>query len=155
MDAAERERLIDRYRDGVRAVHDAIVDITDDDLDRTPSDGGWTARMVLHHLADSEMTSAIRLRRLLVEDAADIAAYDEEEFARRLRYDLRDVGPALKAFEAARGTSAQLLSLLDSDDWSRTGSHPEHGSYSVEDWLRIYAAHAHDHADQIRRASAP
>jgi hypothetical protein len=24
-------------------------------------------------------------------------------------------------------------------------------SYSVEDWLRIYAAHAHNHAAQIRR----
>ncbi|MCD6058742.1 MAG: hypothetical protein K0Q89_2272, partial [Thermomicrobiales bacterium] len=32
--------------------------------------------------------------------------------------------------------------------------HSESGPYSVEDWLRIYSGHAHDHADQIRRARA-
>jgi hypothetical protein len=26
------------------------------------------------------------------------------------------------------------------------------GAYSVEEWLRIYAAHAHKHARQIRAA---
>jgi hypothetical protein len=35
----------------------------------------------------------------------------------------------------------------------RTGrKHTETGGYSVDDWLEIYAAHAHIHADQIRRA---
>jgi isopenicillin N synthase-like dioxygenase len=34
----------------------------------------------------------------------------------------------------------------------RAGTHTESGRYSVEDWLRIYAAHAHNHAAQIRRA---
>jgi hypothetical protein len=30
----------------------------------------------------------------------------------------------------------------------------ESGRYSVERWLEIYAHHAHNHADQIRRARA-
>ena len=32
-------------------------------------------------------------------------------------------------------------------EWSRQGTHSEHGRYTVERWLEIYAAHAHDHAD--------
>jgi hypothetical protein len=27
----------------------------------------------------------------------------------------------------------------------------ETGAYTTEDWLRMYAKHAHNHADQIRR----
>jgi hypothetical protein len=34
------------------------------------------------------------------------------------------------------------------------GTYSESGAYTVEDWLRIYGVHAHDHADQIRRARA-
>ena len=36
-------------------------------------------------------------------------------------------------------------------DWSRAGTHSESGRYTAEDWLRIYADHAHNHAAQIRR----
>ena len=148
----DRSALIARYVEGTAAVARALEGVTDAALDRRPSDGGWSAREVVHHLADSEMTSAIRLRRLLAEEQPDITSYDEEEFARRLHYADRDIGPSLKAFEAARETTAQLLVRLTEDDWSRAGTHTEHGRYSVSDWLEIYAAHAEDHADQIRRA---
>jgi hypothetical protein len=37
-------------------------------------------------------------------------------------------------------------------EWDRSGEHSESGPYSVDRWLRIYAEHSHDHADQIRRA---
>ena len=152
MDAATRRRLIERYKEGPVEVDRALSDITDAELDARASADDWTAREVVHHLADSEMTSAIRLRRLLTEDAPVISGYDEAAFARRLHYGQRPIGPALDAFRAARSTSAQLLELLSDDDWSRGGTHSESGAYGVETWLEIYAAHAHDHAAQIRRA---
>ena len=152
MDSDTREALIARYRAGVAEVHAALAGLDDAALDRAPDDGGWTARMVVHHLADSEMTSAIRLRRLLVEDAPNVGAYDEEAFAHRLHYATRPIAPSLKAFEGARETSAQVLAELTEAEWSRSGTHPEHGAYGVHDWLRIYADHAHDHAAQIRAA---
>ena len=54
-------------------------------------------------------------------------------------------------FRAARATTLQLLEHLSSDDWRREGWHTESGRYDAETWLNIYAAHAHDHAAQIRR----
>jgi hypothetical protein len=107
----------------------------------------------VHHLADSEMTSAIRLRRLVVEDNPVIVGYDQEEFARRLYYD-RPVTASLDAFRAARESTAQILDRLGDAEWSRQGTHSESGPYGMGDWLRIYAEHAHKHADQIRRARA-
>ena len=151
---ATRDELVERYAAGPAVVRNAVAGRTDAELDRRPSSGGWSAREVVHHLADSEMTSAIRLRRLLCEEAPVIAAYDENEFARRLHYDVRPVEPSLAALDAARATSVDLLRRLTAADWERAGTHTDSGRYSVDDWLRTYADHAHDHADQIAEALA-
>ena len=153
MDETTRRDLMTRYREGPDAVRAALDGATGAELDARPADGEWTAREVVHHLADSEMTSAVRLRRLLAEDEPVIHGYDEAEFARRLHYD-RPLDASLAALDAARRTSAEILDRLGPDDWARIGTHTESGPYGVEDWLQIYAEHAHDHAEQIRRARA-
>ncbi len=150
MEAEERAQLINRYRDGHRVVIDALKGITNDELDRSAS-GGWTPRQTAHHLADSEMMSALRIRRLLTEDEPVIHGYDEATFARKLTSD-RPIEPSLEAMRWARETSAQLLERMNEDQWHIVGTHTESGPYSAEDWLKIYAAHAHDHAEQIKRA---
>jgi hypothetical protein len=151
MDDAQRRTLIAQYRDGYRAVSEALHDITPEELDARPGPGRWTAREIVHHLADSEMTSAIRLRLLLAEERAAIRGYDQEEFARRLHYD-RPHESALEAFRWARETTAEILERMAPADWLRQGTHSEVGEYSVEKWLEIYATHAHQHARQIRAA---
>src|SRR5947208_16269770 len=87
MDADARAGMIQQYEQGYAAVEDALAGATDAELDARPAPGEWTAREIVHHLGDSEMTSAIRLRRLLAEENPTIAGYDQEESARRLRYD--------------------------------------------------------------------
>ena len=79
--------------------------------------GKWTAREVVHHLADSEMTSAIRLRLLLAVDKPVILGYDQEEFARRLHYD-RPIEASLDAFKAARRTTGEILDCMTDADWA-------------------------------------
>lgn len=153
MDAATRRDLIARYRTGHDAVIDALAGITPHELDFVPPEG-WSPRMIAHHLADSEMTSAIRLRRLIAEDEPLISGYDEAEFARVLYYDRRPIEPSLAAVKAARDSTATILDHLTEGQWARNGTHSESGPYGVETWLEIYAAHAHDHAAQIRRARA-
>jgi hypothetical protein len=154
MDAARRAELIARYREGPAVVEAVVAGLPEDELDHAPAEGGWSARQVIHHLADSEMTSAIRLRRLLAEDSPEIQAYDEEEFARRLHYDSRPVEPSLAALRGTRESTATILDRLTEEDWGRAGTHSENGPYSVETWLEIYASHAHDHAEQIERSVA-
>ncbi|MFM9106649.1 MAG: DinB family protein, partial [Chloroflexota bacterium] len=102
---------------------------------------------------DSEMTSAIRIRLLVAEDNPVIQGYDQDGFARQLRYDL-PVEPALAAFAAARAATVPLLRSLPDAAWRRAGTHTESGRYTAEAWLAIYGVHAHEHADQIRRARA-
>jgi hypothetical protein len=153
MDRATRAELVARYKDGYRAVAAALEGATDAELDARPAPGRWSAREITHHLADSEMTSAVRLRLLVAEDHADIRPYDQELFARTLHYD-RPIATSLLALEAARASNAELLDRLTDEQWQKVGRHPEHGHYGVERWLEIYTAHAHNHAGQIERARA-
>jgi hypothetical protein len=153
MTASDRKTLIDRYKRGHQEVVAALSGATDAELDAHPAPGKWSAREIVHHLADSEMTAAIRLRRLLAEDGPTIVGYDQEEFARRLHYD-RPIAGSLEAFGAARRTTAEILDRMTEAEWAREGLHSESGRYSVVRWLEIYADHAHNHADQIRRARA-
>jgi hypothetical protein len=148
MDAGARKKLVDQYKDGYRVVAEALVGADDDQLDTRPAAGKWTAREIVHHLADSEMTAAVRLRLLVATDHPPIAGYDQDEFARRLHYD-RPIEAALELFKAARRTTAELLDRLTEGEWAREGTHTEHGRYTIERWLEIYAAHAHAHAEQI------
>lgn len=151
MKQTERDELIARYSSGYDEVVDALRDFPAELLTAHPLPGKWSAREIVHHLADSESTSAIRLRRLLAEERPVIQGYDQDQFASRLKYNERDIEPSLEAFRSARATTTQILKFMTEDDWNREGEHTESGRYTAEDWLEIYAAHAHNHAAQIRR----
>lgn len=147
----DRAALLERFRTGSDAVNDALAGISDEELDRVPPGGGWTARMVAHHLADSETMAYTRLRRLIADEQPQLAGYDEPRWAERLHYD-RPIAGSLAVMRAVREASLALLDALTSDEWDRVGTHSESGPYSVDRWLEIYASHPHEHAEQIRSA---
>ena len=151
MTPEERKDLIAKYATGYDEVMNALNGFPSDSLGAHPLPGKWSAREIVHHLGDSESVSAGRLRKLLAEDNPVIQGYDQDQYAIKLHYNERDMAPALDAFRLARETTMQLLELMTEDDWKRTGTHTESGPYSAEDWLKIYAAHAHNHAAQIQR----
>ena len=150
--AALRDQVA-AYRSATRRFVEVASSLAPDDLDRQPPEpGGWTPRMVVHHMADSETNSYVRLRRLLAEPAGTaIQGYDEEQWAGALHYD-RPVEVSLAVVRAVRDSSAELLERITPLDLARTGVHTDSGSYALADWLDIYVAHAADHADQIRAA---
>jgi hypothetical protein len=154
MTPEEREQLISQYKAGYDEVVESLDGFPAEKLTSHPLAGKRSACEIVQHLADSEMNSAIRLRRLLAEDRPVIHAYDQDDYARRLKYNERDIAPALESLRSSRATTAQLIAQMSADDWKREGWHPESGLYTAETWLKIYAAHAHNHAAQIRRLKA-
>lgn len=151
MTPAERHELIAQYEAGFDEVRRALDGLNGEQLTARPLPGKWSACEIVQHLADSEMRAAIRLRQLIAEERPVIQSYDQDAYAARLNYNTRDIAPALDAFRAARAASAQLLAHMSDEDWAREGTHPEHTRYTADTWLAVYAAHAHDHAAQIRR----
>ena len=135
-----------RYRDG----HRVVVDLKGHGRGaRDRRRAQWTPGRP--HTAGQLGNSAIRLRRLLTEEEPVRHGYDEANFARKLTSD-RPIEPSLEAMRWARETCAQLIERMTEEDWRIVGTHTDIGPYSTEDWLKIYAAHAHDHAEQIKRA---
>src|SRR2546423_1528509 len=154
MTTEERQKFIAQYKDGYDEVAAALEGFPADKLAAHPIAGKWSAAEIVHHLADSETTSGLRLRRLLAEDHPLIQGYDQDTYADRLNYNQREIGPSLDAFRGTRSSTAQLFDFMSNEDWQREGTHSESGSYSADGWLKIYAAHAHNHAAQIRRLRA-
>lgn len=151
MTSEERQQLTAQYAAGYDEVVKSLEGFPEDQMTAHPIEGKWSAREIVQHLADSEMNAALRLRRLIAEERPVIHAYDQDYYAARLNYNERDIAPALDSLRSSRSTTLQILESLSDEDWKREGWHPEIGLYTTEDWLRIYAAHAHNHASQIRR----
>jgi hypothetical protein len=155
IDSMDRSPQLDIYAAGSAAVEAALDGITEAELDRRPADGSpagaWSAREIVHHLADGEAMAYVRLRRLIADDNPMIAAYDEPVWAKRLHYD-RPIATSLAVLKAVRAASQELLESMTEAEWAREGTHSAFGRYTVETWIGNYSSHAADHADQIRRA---
>jgi hypothetical protein len=151
VESEERKKLVEQYGHGYEAVAEALLKIAPEELDARPAPNKWSVREIVHHLADSEMTAAVRLRLLLAQDRPAIQGYDQDEFARRLYYD-RAHEVSLELFRIVRESTMEILGRLTPAEWIREGTHSEAGPYSVDRWLKTYAGHAHKHATQIRVA---
>ena len=125
-----RRPLIRQFETGYPDVADALAGTPAEDLDRRPADGGWTAREVVHNLADMETHAFVRLRRLIAEDHPTIDPHDDEEYVRRLHYD-RSIQPSLEVVRVVRIGSLQLLTALAPEEWMCWGHHPTIGRYAV------------------------
>src|SRR5215472_3031696 len=112
MTPEERKTLIAQYRAGYDEVIDSLKDFPVDLMTAHPIPAKWSAREIVHHLADSETISGLRLRKLLSEDAPVIQGYDQDDYAIRFKYNEREIDAALEALHAARVNSAQILDQI-------------------------------------------
>jgi hypothetical protein len=133
----------------------AVEGLTPEQLDTPYREGGWTARQVVHHLADSHINACIRFRLALTEDAPTIRPYDEAKWAEL--HDARSA-PAeysLVLLEALHARWIVLLSQLNDADWARTFRHPELDRvFTLHETLGLYAWHGRHHVAHIERAHA-
>ena len=60
---------------------EAVVPLTNDQLDTPYRPGGWTVRQLIHHVADSHLNAYLRFKLALTEETPHIRPYDQEAFA--------------------------------------------------------------------------
>ena len=134
--ADERKKLIALYRDGYATVAEALLKITPEELDAKPGPGRWSVREIVHHLADSEMTSAIRLRLLLAEDRPDDSRLRSGRVraAAALRPAARVVSRSVPSGATVNGRAARAD---DAGRLVREGTHTESGRYGAKPGCRF------------------
>jgi hypothetical protein len=142
------------YEESTKAFLEIVSGLTPADLDLRKSDG-WSARQVIHHMADSEAQSYARLRRLLAEpEGSIIHGYDEGAWAecKTLGYEDLPIENSLAVFKSVRAASLDVLNRITEADLEKFGMHTESGKYTLATWIKTYSKHPVDHGQQITQA---
>jgi hypothetical protein len=143
--------MAQNYKSATDKFLNAIQDLDESLIDKAIP-GEWSARQVIHHVADSEAQSYARLRRLLAEpEGSIIQGYDEGAWADSplLGYKDSPVDLPIAVYVAVRAASHMLLSRISEADLERSGIHSEAGVYTVADWVRTYTNHPVEHLEQL------
>ncbi len=141
---AVQEKLIPSLEAAVKGLGAAAL--------RQPEQPGkWSIMEVIMHLADTEMVTAFRLRMILAHDTPPIPAYDQDLWAKQLRYNDAQLEDALEQLRAVREANLRLLRSLSPEQWRRYGIHEERGEESIERLAKMIAGHDLAHLNQIER----
>ena len=119
-------------------------------------ENGWSARQIIHHLADSEAQSYVRLRRLVAEpEGVMLVNVDEDSWAKeaKLGYETAPVENSIAIYAAVRAGSLDVIRRLEESDVEKSGVHPESGKFTIEKWLFNYTKHSLEHGEQLIRAT--
>jgi hypothetical protein len=145
---------------GIRAAHiqtlrllpehlrTAVAGWSDAQLDTPYREGGWTARQVVHHLADSHANAYIRFKLALTEDWPTIKPYNEAAWA-ELADSRLPIAVSLNLVEALHGRWTALLESLSDEDFRKGYNHPESGRQNLAKALAIYDWHSRHHTAHI------
>ena len=147
-------RAITEYEASTQMLLEAARGVNEDRIDRRVP-GGWSARQIIHHVADGETQSYVRLRRLIAEpEGSLIQGYDEAAWAESDALGYRDlaVEHSLAVFAAVRTASLDVLGRLQVEDLERYGEHSESGRYTLATWLDVYTRHPREHTEQLLEA---
>ena len=152
MTQAERQVAIQKIAALPAQLEALIAGRADSDLNKNYGPGKWTARQVIHHLADSHIHSFIRMRYIATTDNPTIQPYDQDAWAKLPDACTGSVAPSRESLGGLHARWAAFLLALPDEAFSRTGFHPERGSVSLDDLVRIYAGHGEKHLEHIRTA---
>jgi hypothetical protein len=118
-------------------------------IDRPYREGGWTARQVVHHVADSHMNAFVRFRLALTEDKPTIKPYKEAEWAKLADARL-DPAVSIQLLEALHQRWHTMLLAMSETDFAREAIHPDHGPRTIDWFLQLYAWHGRHHIGHIK-----
>jgi uncharacterized damage-inducible protein DinB len=131
-------------------MRDAVSELADHQLDIPYRPGGWTARQVVHHVADSHMNSYIRFKLALTEDEPLIKDYAEDRWAEIEEARVGAVGTSLALLEALHERWIRTLRGMHESDFLRTFRHPALGTVRLDTSLALYAWHGRHHLAHIK-----
>jgi len=127
-------------------------DLKEEDLQKNYGAGKWSARYVLHHIADSESIFLYRIRRIISEPKQVIWYVDGEAWANKLDYSQVPLTLAKSIYVSSRGAIIYYARHHYQDSEEIKFVHSQAGLRTLKDEFDKVVWHNQQHADQIEKA---
>jgi hypothetical protein len=157
---SDQEAIIASYADGPNQLEAATAGLSERELDIAESDGTWTIRQIVHHVADGDDIWKVFIKRAIGNPGGEFDlqwywAMPQDEWVKSWAYARREIGPSLSLFRANRGHIVQLLEHIP-EVWERSllvrWADGEEEEVKVGWVVKMQAEHVPGHVDDIRRA---
>jgi len=132
------------------ALRDVVGGLSAAQMESPYRPGGWTARQLVHHIADSHLNSIIRFKWALTEERPTIKPYYEDRWAELADYREVPIVASLNLIDALHARWVGFLRTLSSEDLQREFIHPESGVVRLAENVGMYAWHGRHHLAHIR-----
>jgi hypothetical protein len=111
---------------------------------------GWTARQVVHHMADSHLNAYCRFKWTLTEPTPIIKVYDEKAWAETPEIKLDPV-ISIAFLKAHHVKWTALLRLITSEDLKKEFIHPDtQKRIPLDRLIALYAWHGEHHLGHLK-----
>ena len=147
---AELDAWISELEALPRHLRKAADGMGDQELDTPYRPGGWTARQVVHHIADGHMSAYTRFRLALTEETPTVKPFEETRWAELVDAKSGPVEPSLAVVDGLHQRWVMLLRSMPDEDFKRRYRHPDRGELvALEETLGYFAWHSRHHVAQI------
>lgn len=120
-------------------------------LSKKYREGGWTARQVIHHVADSHTNAYVRFKRIITEDHPTLTPYDEKRWARLGDINATPIEDSLHVLRCLHRRMMIVLGTSGDLRWQRTAFHPGADRvYQLDQLAAHYAWHGQHHLGHLR-----
>ena len=133
-----------------RKLHSAVLGLSNAQLDTPYRPGGWTARQLVHHIADSHGQSLHRFKLALTEEKPVIKPYLEAMWAEHMDARTMPIEPSLQIISGSHARWVVLMRGMSASDFERCFVHPEQSrEISLAEALELYVWHSGHHLAHI------
>ena len=119
-----QDKILESFKRGPSILENALAGLSNIELDYAPSNGGWSIRQIIHHIADGDDLWKTCIKIALGNEQAEFtlqwySALPQTEWAKRWSYENRSIDASLTLFRANRNHILQLLECAP-DGWSKS-----------------------------------
>lgn len=153
--ADERDETIESLLMIPFVLRQEVEELSDEQLNTTYRENGWTIRQVVHHLADAHLNAYIRFKLALSEENPTVKPFNEAKWAETMDCKKGEIAVSLDLLEATHRRWNSLLRTMSNHDFEKTYFHPEQQRiFTLDEALSLYEWHGHHHIAHITTVKA-
>jgi hypothetical protein len=124
-----KNEIINLFKQGPSMLENTLSRLSENELDYAPSNGGWSIRQIIHHIADGDDLWKTGIKVALGSEHAKFSlkwyqTIPQIEWAKRWKYEKRSIATSLNLFKVNRDHILQLLEYVP-DGWTKTFQYQE------------------------------